>query len=143
MSIASPAQFAADKVLLRQAAGALVDEAEAKLRGTPPDRATIEAAVAALVGQPRGADIDTVVLACTHFPLLRKELQAAFRDALGREVALVDGAQGIARRIADLTQDQPMQRSEADLAITTGPLADFRTLAPALSRYGFERLERF
>ncbi|MGB3753459.1 MAG: glutamate racemase [Parerythrobacter sp.] len=137
------AQFAADKVLLRQGAGALVDEAEAKLRGTPPDRATIEAAVTALVGQPRGTDIDTVVLACTHFPLLREELHAAFCDAVGRDVALVDGAHGIARRIADLTQHQPIQRSHADLAITTGSLADFRTLAPALSRYGLDRLERF
>ena len=42
--------------------------------------------------------IDTVVLACTHFPLLQDELQ----EAAGPGVTLIDGAAGIARRIAHL-----------------------------------------
>lgn len=42
------------------------------------------------------------MLACTHFPLLKDELQAGF----GRGVALIDGAEGIARRIAHLTDGQ-------------------------------------
>jgi glutamate racemase len=50
----------------------------------------------------RGGDIDVVVLACTHFPLLDAELRVAFPG-----VALVDGGPGIARRIAYLTREQP------------------------------------
>jgi glutamate racemase len=51
---------------------------------------------------PNGERIDTVVLACTHFPLLGAELRAAFPT-----VTYVDGGPGIARRIASLTSDQP------------------------------------
>jgi glutamate racemase len=43
-----------------------------------------------------------VVLACTHFPLLADELAVALPG-----VAQVDGATGIARRIAHLTEGQP------------------------------------
>ena len=32
-----------------------------------------------LTEQPRGADMDSVVLACTHFPLVQDELEAAAR----------------------------------------------------------------
>ena len=57
--------------------------------------------------QPGGADIDTVVLACTHFALIEDELAAAF----GPGVRFVDGAAGIARRIAWLTRGQAFVRA--------------------------------
>ena len=44
---------------------------------------------------------DVGVLACTHFPLLRAELEQAFPD-----VQWIDGGPGIARRIAWLTHEQ-------------------------------------
>ncbi|MCL4673759.1 MAG: glutamate racemase, partial [Sphingomonadaceae bacterium] len=78
-------------------------------------------------------------LACTHFPLLREELGALF----GSGVALVDGAEGIARRIASLTGGQAFARQEPDLAVTTGSLDDFRTLAPCLRGYGLDRIVKF
>ncbi|MFM5886609.1 MAG: glutamate racemase, partial [Novosphingobium sp.] len=68
------AEFARDKTLLRFAASELVGAAEAKLRGAPVDPQVIARAVAGLRDQPGGGAIDTVVLACTHFPLLRDEL---------------------------------------------------------------------
>lgn len=71
---AGGAEFAVGKVLLRHGAGELVGAAEAKLRGLPVDARVIARAVAGLREQPRGAEIDTVVLACTHFPLLAEEL---------------------------------------------------------------------
>lgn len=49
------------------------------------------------------ADMDTVVLACTHFPLVQKQLDAAMR-ALGKTVNWVDSGQAIARRVAQLLQ---------------------------------------
>ena len=61
-----------------------------------------------LRAQPGGEDIDTVVLACTHFPLVEAELRAA----LGTDVRFVHGAEGIARRIAFLTQGQPFARED-------------------------------
>ncbi len=133
------AKFAEGKTLLRHGAPELVDPAEAKLRGRPVDPAPIRAAVQALRGMPRGDEIDTVVLACTHFPLLHEELAAEF----GPGVTLIDGSQGIARRIASLLEGQKLERREPDFAVTTGPLDDFKKLAPALAEYGLERLVRF
>ena len=92
------ARFAADCTVLRHGSAALVELAEAKLAGERIDPAAVAAAVAPLKGQ----DMDVVVLACTHFPLLREELGLALPG-----VRQVDGGSGIARRIAYLTAGQP------------------------------------
>jgi glutamate racemase len=131
------AEFASDKRLLRHAAPGLVAAAEAKLRGQTVDRTAIIAAVEGLREMPGGENIDVVVLACTHFPLLSEELGRA----MGPNVGFVDGAEGIARRIAYLTQGQTFLQTRGDLAVTTGPLPAFEELAPALSALGIERVE--
>jgi glutamate racemase len=131
------AEFASDKRLLRFAASELVGAAEAKLRGLPVDSAIYARAAAGLRVQPGGAEIDTVVLACTHFPLLRDELQQAF----GRHVQFVDGAAGIARRIVHLTQGQDFERAGPDVALFTRNDPDLAALAPALASYGLEGME--
>ncbi|MFM9735948.1 aspartate/glutamate racemase family protein, partial [Streptomyces niveiscabiei] len=76
--------------------------AEARLRGQDVDPAVFARAAQALRAQPDGERIDTVVLACTHFPLIEADLAAAF----GPGVRFIDGSDGIARRIAFLTQGQ-------------------------------------
>ncbi|TNE33668.1 MAG: glutamate racemase [Alphaproteobacteria bacterium] len=131
------AEFASGKRLLRHAAPGLVEAAEAKLRGEPVDMVVIQAAADALRTMPDGERIDTVVLACTHFPLLEPELRQAF----GPGVQFVDGAAGIARRIAFLTQGQNFDASTHSLAVTTGSLDQFHTLAPVFAQYGIEQLE--
>lgn len=129
-------EFAADKRLLRHAAPELVAAAEAKLRGQPVVAGAFQRAAAALRAMPDGARIDTVVLACTHFPLLEAELGAAF----GPGVRFVDGSDGIARRIAFLTEGQDWTRSEhADLALFTRDDPQDAMLMPALARYGLTR----
>lgn len=134
------AEFANGKVLLRHAAPELVGAAEAKLRGQAPDPAIFVRAAAGLRDQPRGGEIDTVVLACTHFPLLEDELSAAF----GGKVTFIDGAQGIARRIAYLTQGQPWDgpqgAEDQDFAIVTGDANDNPALLAALRPYGIGRI---
>lgn len=131
------AQHAADKRLLRFGAGELVAAAEAKLRGQPVDPAVYQRAAAGLRGQPGGEDIDVIVLACTHFPLVQDELAAAF----GPGVSFVDGAKGIARRIVHLTQGQSFTRSKPDLALFTRADADLPALAPSLTAQGLETIE--
>jgi len=132
-------EYAAGKRLLRHAAPELVGAAEARLRGESIDPAVIARAVAGLRDQPGGMEIDTVVLACTHFPLLGPELAQGF----GPGVRLVDGAQGIARRIAELTRGQEFARAEPDYALFTREDAGLAALAPALREYGLERTEVF
>lgn len=131
------AEFASDKTVLRFGAGELVGAAEAKLRGLPVDPAVIARAAAGLRDQPGGADIDTVVLACTHFPLLEEELGAAF----GPGVRFVDGAKGIARRIAHLTQGQPFERTREDFALFTRQDDSLAKLTTALAQSGLARVE--
>ncbi|NCU12385.1 MAG: glutamate racemase [Sphingomonadaceae bacterium] len=126
------AEFAGDKRLLRHAAGELVGAAEARLRGAPVDPQVYARAAAGLRGQPGGAEIDTVVLACTHFPLVVEELGAAF----GPGVRFIDGAAGIARRIAHLTKGQPMVRARPDFALFTKAEPGLAALGPALAGYG-------
>lgn len=134
------AEFAGGKLLLRHAAPELVGAAELKLRGGTPDPAIFTRAAQGLLGQPRGEEIDTVVLACTHFPLLTAELSAAF----GPKVRFIDGAQGIARRVAYLTQGQPWNGPAAgqdqDFAIVTGDATDNPALLRAFQPYGIGRI---
>src|SRR3546814_10467342 len=98
------AKFAAEKTVLRHGSPGLVTGAEAKLRGEAVDPEVITRAIAGLRDQPGGDAIDVIVLACTHFPLLRDDLQAA----AGPDVRLIVGAAGIARRFSHLTEGQPL-----------------------------------
>ena len=127
-------RFAGDCRVVRHGSAALVDLAEAKLRGGQVSPDAVAAAIGPLGEEPA---LDTVVLACTHFPLLADEIAAAF----GGAVALVDGSAGIARRIAFLTQGQtwPARASEG-IAVFTGDAVQTEALAPALARYGLDRM---
>ena len=126
------AEFASGKRLLRHAAPGLVEAAEAKLHGRPFDPAAITAAVEGLRTQPGGQDIDTVVLACTHFPLLEQELGAAF----GSDVSFVHGAEGIARQIGRLLHGQAFARTASDYALITKAVDDPDAFEATLARFG-------
>jgi glutamate racemase len=131
------ADHAAGKNLLRFAASELVGAAEAKLRGDRVDPAVYARAAAGLRDQPGGAQIDTVVLACTHFPLVEEELAQAF----GPGVAFVHGAAGIARRIVQVTKDQDFVRTRPDFALFTKDEPSLTALRPSLAGYGLDALE--
>jgi glutamate racemase len=130
------AQFAAGKKLLRHAAPELVAAAEAALRGASPPDEVFERAADGLRRQPGGDAIDTVVLACTHFPLLAEPLAQGFGDG----VRMIDGADGIARRIASLCFGQAWRRTTPDLALFTRAAPDLDALAPALAGEALERV---
>jgi glutamate racemase len=130
-------EFASDCAVIRLGSAELVAIAEAKLRGTPPDMTAIRAIMAGLYGQEGGNAIDQVVLACTHFPLLRDEIAAASPA----DVTLVDSGQGIARRTAYLTRGQDWPAVPSGKAVLTSDDANVRLLVPALSRYGLDVVE--
>lgn len=129
------ARFADGCTLLRHGSPELVALAEAKLAGGDVPLEAVRNAVAPLFDRPGGEDMDVVVLACTHFPLLHDELDQAFP---GR--TWVDGGQGIARRIQYLTREQPWPAEyPGGIAIFTGdrPRA---TLLSALAAYGLTEI---
>ena len=130
------ARYAADCIVLRHGSAELVLLAEAKLRGDTIQIDAISQALAPLTGQPDAARMDVLVLACTHFPLLADEIAAILPG-----VTLIDGAAGIARRIAHLTRGQPWPECPGEgRAIFTGaspPVA----LCEALAHFGLTRID--
>ncbi len=76
----------------------LATSAEADLSGEPMDDSAIAAEIAPCFVSAGDSRTDTVVLACTHYPLLLERLQGA--GALAGD--LMDPAPAIARRVTDL-----------------------------------------
>jgi glutamate racemase len=110
--------------------------AEAELAGTPAADAEIAAEVAPCFVETEGKRTDTVVLACTHYPLLLERLRAL----APWPVAWLDPAPAIARRVQDLLRD----RAAAATATPGAPRIEFTSgrappprLAAALARFGF------
>jgi glutamate racemase len=133
------AKFASDCLVLRHGSAALVELAEASLRGEPtPDQAYADA-LAGLLDQQGGSDMDIVVLACTHFPLVADRLAAV----APRPLRFVDGARGIARRTAYLTRDQQWPEQPAPgLAVFTAPIDLPEGLRRSLARFGLEKIQQ-
>ncbi len=133
------ARFAADCLVLRHGSARLVELAEARLRGEPASDADYAVALGGLLGQPGGERIDTIVLACTHFPLVADRLAAV----APRPIAFIDGSDGIARRIAYLTQGQEWPETPTSgTLVFTAPIALGAAFRTALAENGLERIER-
>ena len=128
------ARFAADCTVIRHGSPELVELAEAKLAGSDISIEAVREAIAPMIAQPRGDEMDVMVLACTHFPLLAKEIAAAYPD-----IDQVDGGPGIARRIAYLTQGQLwLDAPLPGVAVFTK--APPPSLGNALGRFGIEEV---
>lgn len=70
--------------------------------------------------------IDTLVLGCTHYPLLK----SAIRRACGDQVALVDSAENCALAVQSMIMEMPPTSSDPRLDILlTDPAEDFLRLA--------------
>ena len=132
-------EFAADCTLVRMGSAELVELAEAKLRGEPADKEAYARILGALLSQPEGERIDTIVLACTHFPLVEPELEAA----APRPLTFVDGKEGIARRTAWLTRevDWPERPSEG-IVVFTGRNTEIDAYRQGLAGFGLTRIEK-
>jgi len=127
-------EFAAGLTVLRHGSADLVEAAEAKLRGGQVDAAAIRTALDGLRAQPGGDRLDTVVLACTHFPLLLAELRAG-----APELTFVDGAEGIARRVETLLAGDGV--GGESLTVFTRKDAGVAALREALEERGLARID--
>jgi glutamate racemase len=108
--------------------------AEAEFAGEPVADAAIAAEIAPCFVEADGRRTDTVVLACTHYPLL----MARFRTLAPWPVMWLDPAPAIARRVADLLHDRPAGSAPPppEIAFTSGRSLSPK-LAAALAGYGF------
>jgi len=89
-------EFAPDCRVVKVGSEPLVEMAEARLRGTEPALAAIKKETAPLAAVK---DLDTVVLGCTHFPLLKDLLQ----KALPQVSQWLDSGAAIAKRVAEIS----------------------------------------
>ncbi|MES1156617.1 MAG: glutamate racemase [Alphaproteobacteria bacterium] len=130
------ANFAADKRVVRYGTSALVDAAEAKLRGETPDFAATLEALTGLFGAPGGGEIDVVALACTHFPLMKEELSAA----APRPCLWLDSGEAIARRLANVLILPTGQAQKRRAALTD--TSNLRAYERAFRTRGFSAFSR-
>jgi glutamate racemase len=115
--------------------------AEAELAGEPAADDAVAAEIAPCFTDADGRRTDTVVLACTHYPLLLARL----RRLAPWPVSWLDPAPAIARRVADLLRDRPPGAAPAPaptIAFTSGRARPPK-LAAALAGFGFGASQPF
>jgi len=127
-------EFAAGCDVVLVGSPRLAGFAEAELSGQPVADADIAAEIAACFVDAEGRRTDTVVLACTHYPLLVDR----FRATAPWPVDWLDPAPAIARRVAALLQDKPpaAQAPKPAILFTSGKTPP-PALAKALQAFGF------
>ncbi len=85
------------------------------------DNAVVEMTVKVYLGSLKQSGIDTLILGCTHYPLLKK----AVRKFLGDTVCLVDSAEEIAKEVGSVLKKDSLVRKNGD-----GAYSFFVTDAP-------------
>jgi glutamate racemase len=127
-------EFAADCEVTLVGSPQLASFAEAELAGAPVADALIAAEIAPCFVEADGRRTDTVVLACTHYPLLLER----FLALAPWPVDWLDPAPAIARRVADLLRERPAATHiPAAKIIFTSGRAPSAKLAAALATFGF------
>jgi glutamate racemase len=104
-----------------------------------------DAAGDSIFPRPAGATIDTLLLGCTHYPLLREIIAGVAGD----HVAIVVSATATASALAELLDinglesgDGPDASDAGHLQLTTGDPATFHALAGRLFGSAFPDVER-
>ncbi|MCX7132375.1 aspartate/glutamate racemase family protein, partial [Aeromonas sp.] len=130
-------QFAPGKRVLLKGATELVIEAEHKLAGRPVNMALLQEVLTDwMEGEERP---DTLVLGCTHFPLLNDEIRQLMPGC-----QLVDSGNAVARRVAHLlttVAEQPSLTAAQAKAYCTRLDAEAQKLTAPLQAWGLSSLE--
>jgi len=130
-------EFASDCEVVSVGSAELVTLAEQALRGTPPPLEQLSEILKPLFDN---LQLDTIILACTHFPLIKE----ALIKASSRTVNWLDSGEAIARRVSSLLDtppsEQPQQYSRKNTAIFTMPSKDIALLESALKELLLTRI---
>jgi glutamate racemase len=110
----------------------------------------LDAAVRDYAAPLRDAGVDTVILGCTHYPMIRRVFERVF----GRGTTLVFSADETAREVAETLERRGVEndqgRSGSTRFLTTGPPEEFRELGerflqlpiPDVEQVSIRELER-
>lgn len=94
-------QFSQGCLVTSVGSSELVDISESYIAGDEPDMQQLTEIVSPFLDTNIRPEIDTIVLACTHFPLLRQYLDQIFL-ANNRAIEWVDSGAAVANRVVDL-----------------------------------------
>ena len=102
----------------------------------------LDAAVREYAAPLKEEDVDTVILGCTHYPLIRRVFERAF----GRGTTLVFSAEETAREVAETllrkgAENDPARVGETRF-LTTGSQDEFRVLGERFLQLPITRVER-
>ncbi len=87
--------------------------------------------------QPHFAEMDTLILACTHFPLIADQLAPYFPG-----VRLMDSGEAIARRVEQLLAPQAGQGTAESYALVIGDRLVSPCFRQRLEAFGISRIEQ-
>jgi glutamate racemase len=128
------ADFAGGVTVLRHGAMGLAGAVEAMLSGRDLDHNILAASITGLFAQPRGDEIDVVVLACTHYPHVKEQLASLAPIP----VAWIDSGAAIARRVIAVLDLTKTVTPQLCTAFTTG--GNDSATAAGLARWSFRQV---
>ena len=125
--------FADDIRVISHGSVALVRMAEQIASGGAVPLEAFRMAQAPLFEADGGSDIDTIVLACTHFPLIRGELAATVPHA----VNFIDSGEAIARQTLRILADSSRSKGVGGHVWLTSPVNSQARLVEVCRRFGY------
>jgi glutamate racemase len=112
----------------------LVDIAEKKMRGEAIDIEDVQKILQPVINR-----IDVAVLGCTHFPLLRDEIQTV----LGRDTLLVDSGHAIAKRVDGLLKHGIFRHSRKPFLMYASAVPNNQVaLGQVVRQFGFNQIQQ-
>ena len=137
-------EFAADCNVVRVGSSRLVEIAEQSLYGNNVEQSVIAAELTPFFIHD---DLDSLVLACTHFPLLNKEIMSVF-GSKKHSIQLIDSAFGVTKRVVHLLSsvkdneaNSHQQQLLSSVAVFTQKLTSHSIFAQKLSNIGLSKIE--
>jgi glutamate racemase len=135
------ADFAAYCHVIRHGSATLVELAERAALGETFPASAYREALQPMFSAPRGQEIDVVVLACTHFPLVAGALVANAPPG----VRFVDSSDAVARQTAKvrptpIPEGATATQGDWRRAIIIGTAADAARQKPAFANFGYHHI---
>jgi len=131
-------KYAKDCTVEKIGTTTLVELVEEKIRTGSVDQTRLGKVIAEWQTHPT---LDTVILGCTHFPLVKQELQ----QLLPNVKYFIDPGNGIANRVSNLLLAKPpsenLEQYKENIAFCTKMDVEFSKREIIMQQWGFKRLE--
>ena len=127
-------EFASECQVIRVGSRRLVEIAEESLFGKITDEEELKDILSPFFSSSSCVP-DVIVLACTHFPLLRPQLSEVLQ---AHTISLLDSGEAIARRVSFLLKEDETTVADS-LAITTADFSLFAKIQSVFARFGFKQ----